>query len=119
MRLIQKRGCAGQQIDRGGHVTSRKGAMAGASEELARACPQTTHVPVDRTELFVVAEGLFEVVTDDLLDLDRAVRCGRLEPVGEALVQQGARLLWDRYVRRIADEHVAEPEGIIRSRRRA
>ena len=59
-----------------------------------------------------VAPGLLEVVADDLVELDelRAVSSSQL---GEPLVQLGARRLRQRVVRGVADQQVAEAEGVV------
>jgi hypothetical protein len=52
-------------------------------------------------ELVPVPRGLLEVVPDDLVLLDELHVC--VEPVGEALVQLGPRVLRKRLVRGVAD----------------
>ena len=68
---------------------------------------------VGRSYLGAAAKGLLEVVAEDLLVFGEASAHLRLEPVGELLVQLGARLLGQRVVRGVADEEMAELEGVL------
>ena len=65
------------------------------------------------------AARLLEVVAHDLLELVHARRGGVLEPVREALVQLRARLLRQRPVGGVADQDVAEAEGVVVAEGRA
>src|SRR6266536_5023761 len=56
----------------------------------------------------VVMDGLFEVVADDLRPMRQRVREGVLEPVGEAMVELGAKQFGDGPVSRLLDEDMAE-----------
>ena len=78
----------------------------------------TIDLRVRTAELAPVARGLFEVVADDLVELDESARVP-LEPVGEALVQVGARCLRQRVVGGVADQEVAEAVGVVAGQRRA
>ena len=84
----------------------------GGHEPLARAPGEIAPVLVDRPELGAVAIRLLEVVADDLVQLDE-VGAVLLEPVGEPLVQVGADGLRQRLVRGVADQQVAEAEGLL------
>ncbi len=72
--------------------------------------PQFSPVCVQRTELPAVLVRLLEVERDDLLLLADQVAGLRLQPLGEALVQLGTRLLQHRSVRSVADQHVVKAE---------
>ena len=64
---------------------------------------------VGRAELLAIAECLFVVIPDDLVELAGAA-CVRFRgPLCEQLVQLRAKLLRDSRVRRIADERMAKP----------
>ena len=83
----------------------------------ARPSPASAGSPVSSSDSVPVR--LLEVVADDLVALDEVVL---REPVGEALVQLGARRLRQRLVGRVADEQMAEAEALVvgeRRRRRA
>src|SRR5262249_60430992 len=64
---------------------------------------------VERAELAQVPVRLLEVPADRLVVLDRVAHPS-LEPVGEACVQVGARVLEEAPVGRITGEHMVEAE---------
>src|SRR5581483_9420299 len=89
-------------------------AAAGAPEPHPSSERDRPRALVDARQLGAVAVGLLQVVAEQLLDLAGALVCDDvLEPGGEALVQVGAHLLRQRVVRRLADEDVAEAEGVL------
>ena len=63
-------------------------------------------------QLDSIAVGLLEVVTEDLVQLDQ-VGAVALEPNREALVQLCTCRLREPVVRRVADQEMAEPEGVV------
>ena len=63
-------------------------------------------------ELQLIAVRLLEVVTHDLLELAEPVAGGALQPVGHALVEDGPLRLGKGLVRSVADQDVAEAEGV-------
>src|SRR5690349_4632579 len=63
-------------------------------------------------KLGVVADGLFEVVADDLVVLDERLAV-LVEPVGEAGVQVGADSLGERVVGGVADQQVSEAVAVV------
>ena len=88
----------------------RRGAGLGKASAAcaASSAPRSSAVPSSHA----VAVGLLEVVAEDLVELDQ-VGAALLEPVGEALVQLGARRLRQRVVGGVADQQVAEAEGVL------
>ena len=73
-----------------------------------RAAAKGSAALIQRAELAAVGVRLLEMERDHLLVLaDERTGLG-LQPVGEALVQLGARLLQERAVGRVADQHVVE-----------
>src|SRR6266516_7319990 len=75
--------------------------------------PDLLGVVVDRAELGPVPVRLLEVEAEDLLVLTDPVTRLAFEPVCEALVQLGPQLLRHRAVGGIADQDVAEAEGVV------
>ena len=69
---------------------------------------------VRRAQIRAIAVGLLEVVADDLVQLARLD-----EPGGEAFVQLGASLLRQRGIGRLADQGMAEAEGLLAGDRAA
>ena len=67
---------------------------------------------VDRPELDPIGVGLLEMVPDELIDLGE-FGTALFEPVGKPLVQLGPCLLRQRVVGCVADQQVAEPEGVL------
>ena len=88
-------------------VVARQRPPARRSEMPRR--PRADRAPpgVDRAELAEVLVRLLEVPAERLIVLD-GTSALRLEPVGEARVQLGARPLEDAAIGRVADEHVVE-----------
>ena len=52
------------------------------------------------------------MIADDLVQLDE-IHAAVAQPVGEALVQLGSGRLGQRLVGGVADQQVAEPEGVV------
>ena len=67
---------------------------------------------LSRAELATVPAGLLEVVAEDFVQLDQLATV-LLEPVRELLVQIGPGRFGKRVVRRVADEEMAEAEGVV------
>src|SRR5204863_9894906 len=105
--------------DRGRGAAAGERALARVAEQLAGALADPARVVVELPELHAVPIRLFEVVAKDLLELRRARAADRAEPPGEQLVQLRAPLLGDACVGGVADEGVAEAEGVARPRGRA
>jgi hypothetical protein len=76
---------------------------------------RTIQTGIGAVEFESVAVGTFEVISDDLVLLDQ--RGVPLEPVGEPLVQLGARLLRERVVGGVADQQMPETEGVVAGQR--
>ena len=87
--------------------------MTGAPEQLAGAVGDAPGLVVAAKQLLAIQVSLLQVIADDLLELDCAVARVRGDPVGEALVQDRARLLRDSRIRRVADQRVREAEGVV------
>ncbi len=87
----------------------------GGDEMVGRASGEIGERRVGAVELRPVAVRLLEVVPDDLVSFDEIVR---REPVGELLVELGARRLRQRLVRRVADEQMAEAVPLVLGKRR-
>ena len=90
-------------------VAAPERAAAGDREPLTGALSQGR---VGLSELLLVAGGLLEVVAEDLVELDQ-VGGALLQPVGEALVEVGTDCLRQRVVSGVADQQVAEAEGVV------
>ena len=76
---------------------------------VARRARRGSALRVERTELAQVLVRLLEVPADRLVVLG-GVADPRLDPVGEAAVQLGARALEQAPVGRVADQHVVEAQ---------
>src|SRR5215831_8234156 len=63
-------------------------------------------------ELGEIEGGLLEVVTEDLVELDKALPV-LLEPRGKAAMQIGAGRLGESVVGRVPDEEMAEAVGVL------
>ena len=100
---------ASEQARRQRQVVARERAPAGRREVARRPLAERPTLRVERAELAQVLVRLLEVPADRLVVLDR-VADPRLEPVGEARVQLGARVLEEAPVGRVADQHVVEAE---------
>ncbi len=87
-------------------ASRRREPLPGAGRELHAARAQ-------RAELLAVAMRLLEVVTDDLVELGRALAGAVLEPACEALVQVGPRLFRDAEVGGVADQDVPEAKTVL------
>ena len=70
-------------------------------------------------ELCSVHPRLFQVIADDLLLFRDGVAGDALQPVGETFVELRASSFRDRLVGRVADQEMAESEGILADQRRA
>ena len=68
-------------------------------------------------ELAAVADGLLEVVADDLVQLNELLV--GVEPLREALVELSPNALWERVVSRVADQEVAEAKAVVARQLRA
>ena len=71
-----------------------------------------TVVVRERAEVAAVPDRLFEVIADDLVELNE-VRAPLLEPRSEALVQFGAGRLRQRLVGGVANQQVAEAVAVV------
>ena len=91
------------------HVVARERAAAGRGETLRGAFAEPAAARVERAELAQVLVRLLEMPADRLVVLGRAGRA-RLDPVGEARVQLGARALEEAAVGGVADQHVVEAQ---------
>ena len=94
-------------------VAPVEGAPAGGPEQLGRPSRQLEMAPVSDAQLLPVPMRLLQVVAHDLLVLGEPVSRNRLEPPGESLVQLCPGLLGQRVVRRVPDEEMAEPKGVL------
>jgi hypothetical protein len=111
---LQQRSRPLEQVGGSGHVASLERA-APRRRELGRGTvADRTRVVVDRSQLEQVAEGLLEVVAEDLLvlGLPLPVTVDLLGPVREPLVQVGARPLEHTVVRSVADQDVLETKVV-------
>jgi hypothetical protein len=68
---------------------------------------------IDRAQLAPVVDRLLQVEADDLVVLAGPLPAHLLEPRGEALVQLATILLGERLIGGIADQVVAELEGVL------
>ena len=96
--------------DRRGHVRTPRRTAGGASQPFPRAKRERLGGRVDRSELYAIAVRLLQVITDDLVLLREA---DLVEPVRKSLVQLGAKLLRHRFIRRVANQQVPEPERVL------
>ena len=113
----QERQRALEQVDRAAGTSLARRRASTPRGRPSRSPARARDLGVGPAELASVARRLLEVVADDLVELDQLARV-RVEPVGEALVQLGARLLRQRVVRGVADQQVAEPERVVAGERR-
>src|SRR5205823_14711034 len=90
-------------------VSASPGTLAGGREVVAGG---QRELPVGPTELVEVAARLLEVVAEDLIQLDQALAV-LLEPGGEAPMEVGAGRLGEGVVGGVADQQVAEAEGVL------
>ena len=84
-------------------------AAAGGREPLSGAFGQGR---VGLSQLLLVAGRLFEVVAEDLVQLDQLLSA-LLQPAGEALVQLRPGGFRERVVGGVADQQVAEAEAVL------
>ena len=61
----------------------------------------------------MVSKSPFEVIAENLLELDGAFACLPLEPRSMAFVQRDPRFLGDRLVCSVANQEMAESEGTL------
>jgi hypothetical protein len=104
---------AAEEVGRCGNVPSHDGAPPSSGEALSRLRREVARTLVARAELTPVAEGLLEVIAEDLFNLDRALGTLFLDPEGEALVQLGTNPLRKPGVGSVADEEMAKAEGLL------
>ena len=110
----------GRRDERGGALEQADGGAVVLAEGCARSAAGRQPSPrrggqgavVGRPELGPVAAGLLEVVAEDLVQLDE-LGAVLLEPGREALVEVRAGRLRQRVVGRVADQEVAEAEGVL------
>ena len=130
-RLDQGRPQHRQQLRAAAHVAGREGhrpleerhgrgpvaapqrAVAGGLQPLRAARGERLGLLAAPPELDQEAVRLLEVVAEDLLELVHALAGRSLEPVREALVELGARLLRQRAVGGVPEQDVAELEGLV------
>ena len=96
--------------DRRGHVRTPRCTAGGAPQPFPGAKRERLGGRVDRGELHAIAVRLLQVVADDLVLLREA---DLVEPVRKSLVQLGAELLRHRFIRRVANQQVPEPERVL------
>ena len=84
-------------------------APAGGGKSLARALRLRV---IGLTELCLVADGLLEVVAENLIQLDQASAV-RLQPAGESVVQLGPGRFRQRVVGSIPNQDVPEAKGVL------
>ncbi len=89
---------------------ARERAFAGRSQTLP--CRGGEHGIVGQVELGAVREGLFEVVAEDLVELDELGPV-LLQPGAQALMEIRAGRLGERLVRRVAEQQVAEAKAVL------
>jgi hypothetical protein len=82
---------------------------AGGCETLARALRERI---VGFSQLCLVADGLLEMVPENLVQLDE-IPTALFQPTGDALVQIGPGRLRQRVVGGIANQEVAEAEAVL------
>src|SRR5262245_37360933 len=97
-------------------VAVGKSSAPGPSEVVCCATAEARQPRVRRVERRSVLIRLLEVVADDLVQLDEAAPL--FQPSRESLMELGARLLGQRLVGGVANQKMAEAEGIIVRERR-
>ena len=101
-------------------MSGRSNARMPADSSLADASIASARASSSRAPMrLTIAEGLLEVVADDLLQLLDPLPGDPHAPVGEPTVLLGAALLGDRGVRGIADQDVPELERVLAGDRRS
>src|SRR5207237_7679733 len=105
MPVRQQAGCTPHEIRGRGHVATLVSASTGGSESLGAADAERYAVHVKRTELGQIAVSLLEVVTENFLELGRAIRgsIGVIRPGDVALMQTCPLALQDSGIRRVTD----------------
>ena len=93
----------------GALVAAPERPAAGGGEPLSRPLGEAV---VRLPQLPPIAGGLLQVVAEHLVQLQER-RSVAFQPVGEALVQLGPKLLGHRPVDGVADEDVHEPEAVL------
>ena len=101
---------APEETRRQGHVVACERPTPGGSQALRRTLPEAAPALVERAQLTQMLVCLLQVPSDRFVVLGR-VADPRLDPVGEPLVQLGARPLEEPPVRRVADQQVVKAEG--------
>src|SRR6188472_1797258 len=102
-----------EQPARGAHVAALVRPMPRPGQPSARPSGEGADMFVPLAEPFPIVVRLLQVIAKDLLVLDDTIAGARLEPVGEALVENRAFLLWQCLIRRVADEEMAEPIHVV------
>ena len=100
---------ATEQRGGGAVVTAPERPAAGRHEPLARPLGEAV---VRLSQFLPVPGSLLQVVAEQLVELDQG-GSAPVEPGGELFVQLGAKLLGDRSVDGIVDEHVHEAEAVL------
>src|SRR5438045_1346372 len=85
----RKRLGAHEEANRGRHITAAEGEKAATPEVGARAVCERLQLVRLITQLAAVANGLLEVIAEELVGR----RLRRIKPVGQPLVELGARRL--------------------------
>src|SRR5262249_35837653 len=104
-----------EQVHGRRRVVACERTLSGCAEDLRRALSQLDAVLVERSELLPVADGLLEVLADDLVDVAGLAGPRVRRPLGIALVEPCTQLLRYACVRRVADEHVPEAVRVLAS----
>jgi hypothetical protein len=108
----QQPGRPGQKLGGGRRVAPCQGLPAGRGQVVSGPPGQPGRRLVG-AELGPVAGRLLEVVPDDLLELGLPLAAGPGHPGGHALVQGGPVALGQGGVGGVAQQQVAEPEGVL------
>jgi hypothetical protein len=104
---------AAEEVGRCGNVPSHDGAPPSSGEALSRLRREIASTLIARAELAPITEGLFEVIAEDLFNLDRALGTLVFDPEGEALVQLGTNPLRKPSVGGVTDEEMAKAVGLL------
>ena len=92
---------------------------AGVLEVYGRPARQRARLGLRGPQFTEIADGLFEVIAEDLRAWHGRCQENVLKPVREAVVQLGAKRLGDRSVRCLLDQDVAEAVFLHGARYRA
>ena len=98
-----------EQIHRGSGVAAVHGTTACHLEVSCRVAGQPVRVVIGRAQLAPVAEGLLQMVADDLVQLYQA-GAAPFEPPGEPFMKLCPVRFRERLVGGVTDQQVAEPE---------